>query len=65
MEDYKKQELIKFKERLIYELLISLSIDPASFDEENVELPDINDQKYNLYLVLKNNLEILKKIKDK
>lgn len=64
MDDINKQKLIKFKEKLIYELLISLRIDPLSFNYEDLKMPDREEADYNIYLVLKNNLEILKKIKE-
>jgi hypothetical protein len=58
----KKDSLIYFKERLVYEMAISLGLNPESLNLVN--LPDFEDPLYNVYLVLKRNLDILKDMKE-
>jgi hypothetical protein len=57
-----KQSLIYFKERLIYEIAISLGLDTENLD--SVELPDFEDPLYNMYLALITNLSILNAMKE-
>ena len=57
-----KQKLIQFKERIVYELAISLGLDPITLS--TVELPDFNDPLYNIYVALKENLDILTSMKE-
>jgi hypothetical protein len=57
-----KQKLIQFKERIVYELAISLGLDPTTLS--TVELPDFNDPLYNIYVALKENLDILTSMKE-
>lgn len=57
-----KEYLISFKERLIYELAISLGLDINSLD--SVELPPFEDPVYNMYYALVVNLEILNAMKE-
>jgi hypothetical protein len=56
-----KQKLIHFKERIVYELSLSLGLDPDSLS--SIELPDFNDPLYNTYVVLKENFNILTTMK--
>lgn len=57
-----KESLIYFKERLVYELAISLGLDVDSLD--SVQLPNFEDPLYNMYLALSVNLSILNAMKE-
>lgn len=57
-----KQSLIDFKERLIYEMAISLGLNVDSLD--SVDVPDFEDPLYNMYLALSVNLSILNAMKE-
>jgi len=48
-----------FKERIIYELSLSLGLDIENMSSDDIILPDEDDPVYNAYLVLKTNLKIL------
>lgn len=67
------QKAIKLKERIIYELATALGIDPDAEDIDQVEIPDpsttsnlvfTDGSRYNIYLALKRNYEILKNMKE-
>jgi hypothetical protein len=53
--------LIRAKEKIIYELAVSLDLDTDNLDV--IEMPDKENPRYNLYLILIRNLEILKNMK--
>jgi hypothetical protein len=57
-----KLALINFKERIVYELAISLGLDPTS--PLSSDLPDFEDPLYNIHLALIENLNILKAMKE-
>lgn len=57
-----KVSLIHFKEKIVYELAISLGLNPATLT--SVDLPDFEDPLYNTYLVLQENLNILTAMKE-
>lgn len=55
------KSFIETKEKIVYELAISLDLDPDSLEDLNE--PEIDDPRYNLFVALKNNLDILKNIR--
>ena len=57
-----KESLIYFKERLIYELAISLGLNLDTLD--SIDIPDFEDPLYNMYLALSVNLSILNAMKE-
>ncbi len=57
-----KESLIYFKERLIYELAISLGLNLDTLD--SIDIPDFEDPLYNIYLTLSVNLSILNAMKE-
>ena len=57
-----KESLIYFKERLIYELAISLGLNLDTLD--SIDIPDFEDPLYNMYLTLSVNLSILNAMKE-
>jgi hypothetical protein len=57
-----KENLIHFKERLVYEIATSLNLDTENLD--TAQIPEHEDPVYNVHLVLKRNLDILKKMKE-
>lgn len=57
-----KESLIYFKERLIYELAISLGLNLDTLD--SIDVPDFEDPLYNMYLTLSVNLSILNAMKE-
>jgi hypothetical protein len=60
-----KESLIYFKERLIYELAISLGLNLDTLDSlDSIDIPDFEDPLYNMYLALSVNLSILNAMKE-
>ena len=47
------------KEKIVYEISISLGLEPEGLSADDIVLPQENDPLYNAYLALKNNLKIL------
>lgn len=68
------EKAIQLKERIVYELAISLGIDPEIEDIDQVEIPESypgpeleyfnTPGRHNIYLALKRNYEILKTMKE-
>ena len=57
-----KVSLIHFKEKLVYELAISLGVNPTAIG--SMQVPDFEDPLYNTYLVLQENFRILTAMKE-
>ena len=57
-----KVSLIHSKEKLVYELAISLGVNPAAIG--SIQVPDFEDPIYNTYLVLQENFRILTAMKE-
>lgn len=68
------QQAIILKERIVYELAISLGIDPDTYNLDLLEIPDSypgpnqvyynTPSRHNIYLALQRNYEVLKKMKE-
>lgn len=68
------EKAIQLKERIVYELAISLGIDPETEDVDQIEIPESypgpdlvvydTPSRHNIYLALKRNYEILKTMKE-
>lgn len=68
------QKAIILKERIVYELAISLGIDPEVEDLDNIIIPQFDPapgyeyfdgpSRHNIYVALKRNYEVLKKMKE-
>jgi len=59
-----KETVIKAKELFIYDLSLHLGLDPEDLMINEVVLPEENHINYPSYLVLVNNIRILKSLKE-
>jgi len=68
------EKAIILKERIVYELAISLGIDPEIEDLDNLTIPESypgpelvsfnTPSRHNIYIALKRNYEVLKMMKE-
>lgn len=68
------EKAILLKERIVYELAVSLGLDPDTYDLDLLEVPESypepgesyfnSPSKHNVYVALKRNYEVLKKMKE-
>lgn len=74
MSDIETEKAIALKERIVYELAISLGIDPELENLDDIIIPQFDPtfvqkcfdgpSRYNIYVALKRNYEVLKKMKE-
>ena len=68
------EKAILLKERIVYEMAISLGIDPDNYDLDLLEVPESypgpgefyfdTPSRHNIYIALKRNYQVLKKMKE-
>jgi hypothetical protein len=67
------EKAILLKERIVYELAIALGIDPDNEDIDQIEIPEsfttevlpfTQSSRHNIYVALKRNYQVLKKMKE-